>query len=89
MLDVNNKATTLNVLNLQYLPENAAGLMSATDVTEHIYVCLLVLFKVMWGMPIVCPEGFLFLTVRSLKPTPAHASVVSFGGQILETLRAL
>lgn len=38
MLDVNNKATTLNVLNLQYLPENAEGLMSAIDVIEHIFV---------------------------------------------------
>ena len=29
------------------------------DVVEHIYFCLLVLFKAMWRMPIVCPEGLL------------------------------
>lgn len=73
MLDVNNKATTLNILNLQYLPENAEGLMSAIDVIDHIYFCLLVLFKVMWRMPIVCPAGFLFLTVRNPR-LPMHLS---------------
>lgn len=34
MLGVNNKAITLNILNLQYLPENAEGLMSAIDVID-------------------------------------------------------
>lgn len=30
-----------------------------TNVVEHIYICLLVLFKAMWRMSIVWPEGSL------------------------------
>lgn len=33
-----------------------------TDVVEHIYFCLLVLFKAMWRMLIMSHEGLLFLT---------------------------
>lgn len=61
MINVNNKTTTVNILNLQYLSENTEGLMSVivTDVVEHIYIRLSVLFKAMWRMSIVWPEGLL------------------------------
>ena len=40
--EINNKVTTLNILDLQYLPQNGEGFMPVvvTDVVEHIYFCL-------------------------------------------------
>lgn len=39
--EINNKVTTLNILDLQYLPQNGEGFMPVvTDVAAHIYFCL-------------------------------------------------